>query len=88
MSTADLVGLLGILLAIGLIVFIAMVGMHAGPHAVQAYQTSGGAYFASIFAACMIVTIVPLAAGTIAAHYFLRMSPLMTSSTSRSPTPT
>ena len=67
-----------LLMDIGLIVFIAVVGMNAGPHAVEAYHTSGGAFFASIFAAGMIVTILPLAAGTIAARYWLEMSPLMT----------
>jgi len=67
-----------LLMDIGLIVFIAIVGMHAGPHAVEAYRTSGGAYFGSIFVAGMIVTIVPLAAGTIAARTFLNLSPLMT----------
>ena len=67
-----------LLMDIGLIVFIAIVGMQAGPHAVEAYHTSGGAYFASIFVAGMVVTIVPLAAGTIAARYVLKMSPLMT----------
>jgi putative transport protein len=67
-----------LLMDIGLIVFIAIVGMHAGPHAVEAYRTSGVAYFASIFVAGMIVTIVPLAAGTIAARGFLKMGPLMT----------
>jgi putative transport protein len=63
---------------VGLTVFIAIVGLMAGPHAVEAYETSGGAYFASIFVAGAIVTIVPLTLGTIAARYFLRMSPLMT----------
>jgi putative transport protein len=67
-----------LLMDIGLIVFIAIIGMHAGPHAVEAYRTSGGAYFASIFVAGMVVTIVPLAAGTLAARYVLNMSPLMT----------
>jgi putative transport protein len=67
-----------LLMDIGLIVFIAIVGMHAGPHAVDAYRTSGGAYFASIFVAGMIVTTVPLAAGAIVARYALKMSPLMT----------
>ena len=66
-----------LLMDIGLIVFIAVVGMHAGPHAVEAYRASGGAFFASIFVAGMIVTIVPLAVGTIAARYLLKMSPLM-----------
>jgi putative transport protein len=67
-----------LLMDIGLIVFIAVVGLHAGPHAVEAYQTSGGAYFASIFFAGMIVTVVPLAVGTIVARYVLGMSALMT----------
>jgi putative transport protein len=63
---------------IGLIVFIAVVGMQAGPHAVEAYHESGGAFFARIFVAGAIVTVVPLAVGTIAARYILHMSPLMT----------
>jgi putative transport protein len=67
-----------LLMDVGLIVFIAVVGMHAGPHAVEAYHTSGGSYFASIFVAGMIVTTVPLAIGTLAARYALNMSPLMT----------
>jgi putative transport protein len=66
-----------LLMDIGLIVFIAIIGLHAGPHAVEALRTSGVAWFASIFVAGMVVTIVPLAAGTIAARYFLKMSPLM-----------
>ncbi len=35
-----------LLMDIGLIVFIAVVGMQAGPHAVEAYRASGGAFFA------------------------------------------
>ena len=66
-----------LLMDIGLIVFIAVVGLQAGPHAVEAYRTSGGAYFASIFVAGMIVTIAPLTAGTIVSRYVLKMSPLM-----------
>lgn len=66
-----------LLMDIGLIVFIAIVGLQAGPHAVEAYHQSGGAYFLSIFVAGMIVTVVPLAVGAIAARYVLRMSPLM-----------
>lgn len=66
-----------LLMDIGLIVFIAVVGLHAGPHAVEAYQTSGGAFFATIFLAGVIVTIVPLAAGTIVARYVFKLSPLM-----------
>jgi putative transport protein len=66
-----------LLMDIGLIVFIAVVGLHAGPHAVEAYQTSGGAFFAAILVAGMIVTIVPLAVGTIVARYVLKLSPLL-----------
>ena len=67
-----------LMMDIGLIVFIAVVGLQAGPHAVEAYQQSGGRYFASIFTAGMIVTLVPLTVGAIAARYTLKMSPLMT----------
>ena len=67
-----------LLMDIGLIVFIAVVGMQAGPHAVEAYRVSGGAYFASILVAGMIVTTLPLAVGAIAARSLLGMSPLMT----------
>ena len=67
-----------LLMDLGLIVFIAVVGMHAGPHAVEAYRVSGGSYFASILVAGMIVTTLPLAVGAIAARYILGMSPLMT----------
>jgi putative transport protein len=66
-----------LLMDIGLIVFIAAVGLQAGPHAVEAYDTSGGAYFVRIFMAGMIVTTVPLAVGAIVARYLLKMSPLM-----------
>ena len=67
-----------LLMDIGLIVFIGMVGMHAGPHAVDAYHQSGGAFFARIFAAGAIVTVVPLAVGALGARFLFKMSPLMT----------
>jgi putative transport protein len=66
-----------LLMDIGLIVFIAVVGLHAGPHAVAAYRESGGSFFASIFFAGMIVTMVPLAVGALAARLLFGMSPLM-----------
>jgi len=66
-----------LLMDIGLIVFIAGVGLQAGPHAVEAYHASGGAYFASIFVAGMIVTVLPLAVGAFTARYVLKMRPLM-----------
>ena len=67
-----------LLMDIGLIVFIAVVGLHAGPHAVEAFHESGGAFFMNILLAGIIVTVVPLTVGTIAARYVLKMSPLMT----------
>ena len=67
-----------LLMDIGLIVFIAVVGMHAGPHAVEAFHTSGGVYFVRIFVAGIIITTIPLAVGTIVARFVLKMSPLMT----------
>jgi putative transport protein len=66
-----------LLMDIGLIVFIAVVGLHAGPHAVEAYRVSGGAFFGSIFVAGMIVTTVPLSVGALVARYVLKLSPLM-----------
>ena len=66
-----------LLMDIGLIVFIAVVGLHAGPHAVDAYRVSGGGFFAAIFVAGMIVTVVPLAVGTIVARYVFKLRPLM-----------
>jgi putative transport protein len=66
-----------LLMDIGLTVFIAVVGLQAGPHAVEAYRASGGAFFASIFVAGMIVTVMPLAIGTLTARFVLKMSPLM-----------
>jgi putative transport protein len=66
-----------LLMDIGLIVFIAVVGLHAGPHAVEAYRESGGSFFASIFAAGVIVTTAPLAVGTLVGRYVLKLSPLM-----------
>ena len=66
-----------LLMDIGLIVFIAVVGLHAGPHAVEAYRTSGGAYFASIFFSGAIVTVLPLFVGALVARRLFRMNPMM-----------
>ena len=66
-----------LLMDIGLIVFIAVVGLHAGPHAVEAYRESGGSFFASIFVAGVIVTSLPLTVGTLVGRYVLKLSPLM-----------
>src|SRR5262249_10220995 len=66
-----------LLMDIGLIVFIAVVGLKAGPHAVEAYHKSGGAFFASIFFGGMIVTVAPLLMGAIVARKLLKMNPMM-----------
>ena len=66
-----------LLMDIGLIVFIAIVGLHAGPHAVEAYRASGAAFFTSLFLAGTIVTIVPLAVGFLVGRYVLKLSPLI-----------
>jgi putative transport protein len=66
-----------LLMDIGLIVFIAVIGLHAGPHAVEAYQKSGAAYFASIFFSGMVVTMVPLMIGAFVARKLFDMNPLM-----------
>ena len=66
-----------LLIDIGLLVFIAVVGLQAGPHAVEAYRESGGAYFASIFFSGVLVTVMPLAIGTLAARFVFKMRPLM-----------
>ena len=42
---------------IGLIVFIAVAELHAGPHAVEAYRESGGAFLASILVSGMIASM-------------------------------
>ncbi len=66
-----------LLMDIGLIVFIAVVGLKAGPHALEAYEKSGGWFFASIFIGGMIVTVTPLAVGAFFARKILRMNPMM-----------
>jgi len=62
---------------IGLIVFIAVIGLTAGPHAVEAYQQSGARWFASIFLAGMVVTMTPLVVGLVVARWVLGMNPMM-----------
>lgn len=62
---------------IGLVVFIAVVGLNAGPHALDAYHHSDARYFWSIFFAGIVVTMVPLVVGLLVAQYALKMNPLM-----------
>ena len=66
-----------VLTDLGLMVFIAMIGLTAGPHATQALDQNGMRYFANIFSAGVIVTIVPVALGTLFARSVPKMAPLM-----------
>jgi len=66
-----------VLADIGLIVFIAIIGLQAGPHALEAYQQRGSAFFASIFLGGMVVTVVPPLVTLLVARFALKMSPLM-----------
>jgi putative transport protein len=66
-----------LLMDLGLTVFVALIGLKAGPHAVEAYHAKGGAFFAQIFFSGVVVTTVPLVVGTIVGKWLLRMSPVM-----------
>jgi putative transport protein len=66
-----------VLADIGLTVFIAIVGLTAGPHAVEAYVQRGGGFFASIFFGGMIVTMVPSLVAMVTGRWIFRMNPLM-----------
>jgi putative transport protein len=65
-----------LLMDIGLMVFVALVGLKAGPHAVEAYQANGGVFFAKIFGAGVIVTVVPLTVASLMGRYVLNIAPL------------
>ena len=62
---------------LGLTVFVALIGLKAGPHAVEAYHARGGLFFAQIFFSGVLVTMVPLIVGTLVGRRILRMSPIM-----------
>ena len=66
-----------VLADIGLTVFIAIVGLTAGPHAVQAYVERGGSFFASIFFGGMVVTMVPSLVALVMGRWIFGMNPLM-----------
>lgn len=66
-----------LLMDLGLTVFVALIGLKAGPHAVEAYHAKGGLFFAQIFVSGVIVTMVPLIVGTLVGHWIFRMSPIM-----------
>jgi putative transport protein len=62
---------------IGLTVFIAVIGLTAGPHAVEAYQKQGSSFFLSIFLAGVVVTMVPLLVALVFARWVFHMRPTM-----------
>jgi putative transport protein len=61
---------------LGLIVFIAGIGLTSGPHAMEALHRHGAGHFASIFFAGTIVTLVPPLVGLVFAR-LMKMNPLM-----------
>ena len=58
---------------VGLTVFIAIVGLSAGPHAVQVLHERGASFFLTIFAAGAIVTLTPQLVGFYVGAKLLRM---------------
>jgi putative transport protein len=61
---------------LGLIIFIAGIGLTAGPHAIEALHQQGVSHFASIFFAGMVVTLVPPFVGLAIAR-LMKMNPIM-----------
>jgi putative transport protein len=66
-------GAVSLMSALGLAGFVAMIGMGAGPHFVEALRESGvGLFFGGI-----AVTLAPLVAGLYFGRYVLRLNPLL-----------
>ncbi|WP_231860035.1 hypothetical protein [Bordetella parapertussis] len=61
---------------VGLIVFIAAIGLAAGPHAVQAIHEGGIALFAKLVGAGVVVTLAGPIAGLLLGHYVLKLPPI------------
>lgn len=66
-------GAISFMSAIGLAGFVAMIGLGAGPHFVEALRESG----VGLFFGGMVVTLVPLFAGLYFGRYVLRLNPLL-----------
>jgi putative transport protein len=62
---------------IGLAVFIAIIGLNAGPRAVAALHESGVSFFAKVFFAGVLVTLAAPLIGTIFGHWFMKMNPVL-----------
>ena len=59
--------------ALGLAGFVAMIGLGAGPHFVDALREAG----VGLFFGGMVVTTVPLVVGLYFGRYVLRLDPLL-----------
>lgn len=66
-------GAISFMSSIGLAGFVAMIGLGAGPHFVEALRESG----VGLFFGGMVVTTVPLVAGLYFGIYALRLNPLL-----------
>lgn len=62
-----------ILASLGLNLFIACIGLGAGPQAIQAFATTG----LSVFLAGMVLCLSPFIAGLYFGKYVLRMNPVL-----------
>lgn len=62
---------------VGLIVFIAAIGLAAGPHAIQAVHEGGIGLFARLLAAGVVVTLAGPVIGLLFGHYVLKLPPLL-----------
>lgn len=66
-------GAIAFMSAIGLAAFVAMVGLTAGPHFVEALREAG----VGLFFGGMVVTLTPLVSGLYFGCYVLRLNPLL-----------
>jgi putative transport protein len=66
-------GAIAFMTSFGLAGFVAMIGLSAGPHFVEALRESG----VGLFFGGMIVTTLPLVAGLYFGRYVLRLNPLL-----------
>lgn len=62
---------------IGLVVFIAIIGLTAGPHAVAALHERGVGYFAKVLFAGAVVTLIGPLAGTIFGRWIMKINPVL-----------
>jgi putative transport protein len=66
-------GAISFMISFGLAAFVAMIGLGAGPHFVEALREAG----VGLFFGGMVVTMAPLVAGLYFGRYVLRLNPLL-----------